>query len=121
MWHGDSLDLLALLPDERVNLILTSPPFALTREKNYGNHPEDEYVAWFESFAEQFHRVLKDDGSLVVDLGGAWLPGSPTRSLYQHRLLINLVDKFEFHLAEDFYWFNRESSIAVETGRNTCS
>jgi DNA modification methylase len=107
MWNGDSLDLLALLPDDRVDLILTSPPFALTREKGYGNHPEDEYVAWFESFAEQFHRVLKDTGSLVIDLGGAWLPGSPTRSLYQYRLLLNLVDKFEFHLAEDFYWFNR--------------
>lgn len=107
MWHGDSLDLMATLPDDRVNLILTSPPFALTREKGYGNHPEAEYLLWFEAFAEQFHRILADDGSLVIDLGGAWQPGFPTRSLYQYQLLIKLVEKYEFHLAEDFYWFNR--------------
>jgi DNA modification methylase len=107
MWRGDSLELLGHLDDNSVNLILTSPPFALTFPKEYGNHPEDEYVAWFNDFAEQFRRILRDDGSLVIDLGGAWLPGSPTRSVYQFRLLLELVDKFEFHLAEDFYWFNR--------------
>ncbi len=107
MYHGDSLELLHSLRDESVNLILTSPPFALTRRKEYGNHPEDEYVRWFETFAEQFKRVLREDGSLVIDLGGAWMLGSPTRSLSQYKLLIALVEKFEFHLAEDFYWFNR--------------
>ncbi|MDG4754603.1 site-specific DNA-methyltransferase [Micromonospora aurantiaca] len=107
MWHGDAIEVLAGIDTGSVNLILTSPPFALTRKKEYGNHPEDEYVGWFEPFAEEFSRILADDGSLVIDLGGAWLPGSPTRSLYQYRLLINLHDKFGFHLAEDFYWFNR--------------
>jgi site-specific DNA-methyltransferase (cytosine-N4-specific) len=107
MWLGDSIRLLADMEDGSVNLILTSPPFALTRQKEYGNHPEDAYISWFEPFAEQFHRVLTADGSLVIDLGGAWLSGSPTRSLYQYRLLLTMVDKFEFHLAEDFYWFNR--------------
>jgi DNA modification methylase len=107
MWLGDSLHLLRQLDDKSVNLVLTSPPFALTYPKKYGNHPEDQYVGWFEQFATEFKRVLRDDGSLVIDLGGAWLSGKPTRSLYQYRLLINLVDKHEFHLAEDFYWFNR--------------
>lgn len=106
MHWGDSLDAMRDMADSSVNLILTSPPFALTRKKEYGNHPEDQYVAWFDSFAREFSRILTDDGSLVIDLGGAWLPGSPTRSLYQYRLLINLVDKHEFHLAEDFYWWN---------------
>lgn len=107
MWCGNSLDLLGHLDEGSVNLILTSPPFALTFPKEYGNHPEDEYLQWFEPFAVEFKRVLADDGSLVVDLGGAWMPGKATRSLYQYRLLIELVDKHEFHLAEDFYWFNR--------------
>lgn len=106
-WHGDSLELLDQLPDESVNLVLTSPPFALTRKKAYGNEPEDEYVAWFRKFAERVKDKLTDDGSFVIDLGGAWLPGSATRSLYQYRLLIELVDVVGFHLAEDFYWFNR--------------
>lgn len=106
-WHGDSLRLLDTLDDGSVNLVLTSPPFALVRQKEYGNEPEDEYVAWFSKFAERVYSKLSDDGSFVIDLGGAWLPGVPTRSLYQYRLLIELVDKLGFHLAEDFYWFNR--------------
>lgn len=106
-WLGDSLELLDSLDDSSVNLVLTSPPFALVRQKEYGNEPEDEYVAWFSKFAERVYDKLADDGSFVIDLGGAWLPGSPTRSLYQYRLLIELVDKLGFHLAEDFYWFNR--------------
>lgn len=107
MWHGDSRDFMADIPDASVNLILTSPPFALTRKKSYGNESEAAYVDWFRNFAVEFHRILAEDGSLVIDLGGAWLPGSPTRSLYQFRLLIDLVDNVGFHLAEDFYWFNR--------------
>lgn len=106
-WHGDSLQMLDSLEDESVNLVCTSPPFALTRQKEYGNEPEDEYVAWFRKFADRVKEKLTDDGSFVIDLGGAWLPGSPTRSLYQYRLLIDLVDRAGFHLAEDFYWFNR--------------
>lgn len=107
MWHGDSLEWLDQLEDDSVNLVLTSPPFALTRQKAYGNQPEAEYVAWFRKFAERVKTKLTDDGSFVIDLGGAWLPGSPTRSLYQYRLLIELVDNCGFHLAEDFYWWNR--------------
>lgn len=106
-WLGDSLELLERLEDDSVNLVCTSPPFALTRQKEYGNEPEDQYVAWFRKFADLVMAKLADDGSFVVDLGGSWLPGSPTRSLYQYRLLIEMVDHAGFRLAEDFYWFNR--------------
>lgn len=106
-WLGDSLELLDTLKDNSVTLTCTSPPFALVRQKEYGNEPESAYVAWFHKFAEKVQRVLTDDGSFVIDLGGAWMPGSATRSLYQYRLLIDLVDQLGFHLAEDFYWFNR--------------
>lgn len=107
MVWGDSQEWLPTLVDSSVSLVLTSPPFALTRKKEYGNHAEDKYVEWFDTYAEQFRRILRDDGSLVIDLGGAWLPGGPTKSLYQYKLLISLVEKHGFHLAEDFYWFNR--------------
>jgi DNA modification methylase len=106
MLHGDSLDALRDMPDGSVNAIVTSPPFALTRAKSYGNKPEDSYIEWFMQFAKQFHRVLSDSGSLVLDLGGAWMPGRPIRSLYQYRLLIALHDQLDFRLAEDFYWHN---------------
>lgn len=106
IYHGDSLDVMAAKPDASVNLIMTSPPFALTRKKDYGNEQEDEYLEWFRAFAVQFHRILKDDGSLVIDLGGAWKPGLPVRSLYHFKLLIMLCEEYGFHLAQEFYWWN---------------
>ena len=106
-YQGDALNLITGIPSDSIQAILTSPPFALKRKKAYGNPPEDEYVEWFFRFSDEFHRVLTDDGSLVIELGGAWLPGSPTRSIYQYELLVALVREGGFHLAEEFYWFNR--------------
>ena len=103
---GDSINLLAALPDASVNLVLTSPPFALQREKEYGNKAQAEYVAWLANFARLVHRKLKDDGSFVLDLGGAYETGTPTRSLYNFRVPIHFCDELGFHLAEDFYWHN---------------
>jgi DNA modification methylase len=103
---GDSRELLAALPDESVALVLTSPPFALRRKKKYGNVDAEKYVEWFRPFAEQVLRVLKDDGSFVIEIGGAWMPAHPTRSVYHYELLIDLVRNVGFHLAQEFFWFN---------------
>lgn len=89
-----------------VDLIMTSPPFGLVRKKSYGNEDADEYCNWFRPFAEGFKRVLKDDGSLVIDIGGAWIPGQPTRSLYHFKLLVMLVEEYGFHLCQEHYWWN---------------
>ncbi len=104
--RGDSLDILAKRKKGSVDLIMTSPPFGLVRQKDYGNVAADDYLVWFKAFAKQFHRVLKDSGSLVIDIGGAWNKGQPTRSLYHFKLLIMLCEEFGFHLAQDFYWWN---------------
>lgn len=103
---GDSLVLLGELPDESVNLVMTSPPFALQRKKEYGNEAQSEYVDWLLEFGKVVYSKLKSDGSFVVDLGGAYEKGTPARSLYNFRVLIRLCDEVGFHLAEDFYWFN---------------
>jgi DNA modification methylase len=103
---GDSLDLLPLLPSASIDLVLTSPPFALQRKKEYGNKDEAAYIDWLTAFGRQVHRVLKDDGSFVLDLGGAYRKGVPARSLYNFRVLIRLCDEVGFYLAEDFYWYN---------------
>jgi DNA modification methylase len=104
---GDSLAVL----EERyapgsVNLIMTSPPFGLVRKKDYGNADANEYVKWFKPFGDLFRKVLRDNGSLVIDIGGAWIPGQPTRSLYHFKLLIMLCEECGFHLAQEFYWWN---------------
>lgn len=103
---GNSLELLEALEDESVNLVVTSPPFALQRKKEYGNEDQAEYIDWFTQFAVLVKKKLKPDGSFVVDFGGAYMKGVPVRSLYNFRVLIKLVDEVGFHLAEDFYWFN---------------
>jgi DNA modification methylase len=92
--------------NDSVNLIITSPPFGLIRKKAYGNEDADAYCDWFRPFAEGFKRVLKKDGSLVIDVGGAWKPGTPTRSLYHYKLLVMLCEEYGFHLAQEHYWWN---------------
>lgn len=103
---GDSLQLLAEMPDGTIDLVMTSPPFALQRQKEYGNKAQHEYVAWLAQFGRLVKDKLKDTGSFVLDLGGAYEPGQPSRSLYPFRVLIEFCDVLGFHLAEDFYWHN---------------
>lgn len=105
---GDSLDVMRLLGNESVSLIVTSPPFPLTfqKKKPYEAVGIEHYVDWFLEFGNQFRRVLKQDGSLVIDIGGVWNKGTPTRSLYQYHLLLGLCEKVGFHFAQDFYWYN---------------
>jgi site-specific DNA-methyltransferase (cytosine-N4-specific) len=103
---ADSLDMLSQLPDNSINLVMTSPPFALQRQKEYGNKDENEYVDWLAEFAKLVYQKLTPDGSFVLDLGGAYRKGHPVRSLYNYRVLIKFCDELGFHLAEEFFWFN---------------
>lgn len=105
-FYGDSIELLKALPDESVNLVMTSPPFALLREKAYGNKSQEEYVLWLAEFAKLVHKKLTKDGSFVLDLGGSYQRGTPARSLYNFRVLMHFCDEIGFFLAQDFYWFN---------------
>src|SRR2546422_8603334 len=103
-YQADAIDVLRRLPSDSISLVLTSPPFALRRKKAYGNVDAQEYVEWFWPFAEQIQRILRPDGSFVMELGGAWNRGSGTRSLFPYELLCRLGKLF--YLAQDFYWYN---------------
>jgi DNA modification methylase len=105
-YRGKAEELLPKLAAESVNLIFTSPPYALHFKKEYGNADQHRYVEWFLGFAAEFKRVLKPNGSLVIDIGGSWQPGHPVRSLCHFEVLIGLVREHGFHLAQEFYWFN---------------
>lgn len=105
-WGDSRAWLFNIAKKSSVDLIVTSPPFGLVRKKTYGNEDADRYCDWFRPFAEGFHRTLKDSGSLVIDIGGAWIPGQPTRSLYHFKLLIMLVEEYGFHLCQEHYWWN---------------
>jgi len=101
---GDSLAGMKKIPPESVDLVFTSPPFALTRKKEYGNEPVERYLEWFIPFCEEIKRILAPAGSFVLDIGGSWIPGAPVRSVYHFEVAIHLSKMF--HLAQDFYWYN---------------
>lgn len=103
---ADSIQFMKCMRDNSVDLVITSPPFALKRKKEYGNEDEDKYVDWFLSFAPDILRILKNDGSFILDLGGAYIPGFPVRSVYMFDLLVRLVKETGFYLAQEFYHYN---------------
>ncbi|MEX5296860.1 site-specific DNA-methyltransferase [Kocuria sp. CPCC 205268] len=103
---GNSLEILAELPADSVDLFVTSPPFPLLRKKAYGNEDQESYVAWLTQFAKLAYNALRPTGSLVIDIGGAYQRGVPIRSLHQYRALLAFVDELGYYLAEEFYWNN---------------
>ena len=103
---SDSLSFMRSLPSSAIDAVITSPPYALHFKKEYGNVNKAKYVEWFLPFATEIKRVLKPDGSLVLNIGGSYNQGSPTRSLYHYKLLIALCDELGFHLAQECFWYN---------------
>jgi DNA modification methylase len=102
----DSREVMTSIDNETVDLVITSPPYALEFQKEYGNKKKWQYVDWFLGFAEQIHRILKPTGSFVLNIGGSFNQGIPTRSLYHFKLLIALCDELGFHLAQECFWYN---------------
>ena len=103
---GNSLELIEMLQDKSISLVVTSPPFALQRKKTYGNEEQEKYVDWLCEFGELVYKKLKEDGSFVIDIGGAYEKGEPSYSLYQFKTLIRMCEEIGFKLAQPFYWHN---------------
>lgn len=103
---ADALDVLKSIPDNSVNLTLTSPPYALHFKKEYGNAEKADYIRWLLPFAKEIFRILSEDGSFVLNIGGSYIKGQPTRSLYHFKLLIALVEEIGFYLAQECFWYN---------------
>lgn len=105
-YAGDSLPWLRSIPDSSIDLVLTSPPYALEFKKEYGNVAKAKYVEWLKPFGAEIYRVLKPDGSFVLNIGGSYNSGSPTRSLYHFKALLMLCEDIKFHLAQECFWHN---------------
>lgn len=106
MYCADSLQLMRCLPADSIDLVVTSPPYALHFKKEYGNADQADYVDWLLPFAAEIKRIIKPSGSFVLNLGGAWQPGAPVRSLYHFRVVIALCDLLGYNLAQEFFWYN---------------
>jgi len=109
---GDSTELLnSEFGDEykgKVQLILTSPPFPLNNKKSYGNLTGEKYKEWFAGLANQFSKLLTDDGSIVIELGNSWMPKRPIQSLLHLESLIAFVNqpKSGLRLCQQFISYN---------------
>jgi site-specific DNA-methyltransferase (cytosine-N4-specific) len=90
----------------KVNLLLTSPPFPLNRQKSYGNLTGLDYVDWLAGLAPRFATLLAVDGSLVIEIGNAWEPGRPTMSTLPVEALLALKRRGDLHLCQEFVVHN---------------
>lgn len=103
--QGDCLTALKDLPDGSVDLIVTSPPYADQRKHTYGGIKPDAYVEWFLPRAEEFARVLSDDGSFVLNIKEKTVDGQ--RHLYVMKLLIALVEEQNWKMIDDYAWHKK--------------
>ena len=93
--------------DEPVHLVLTSPPYALARPRDYGNPGRDEYVDWLCSCLEPVVARLVPGGSLFLNVSNdIFEAGSPARSLYRERLVIALHERLGLHKMDEWIWHN---------------
>lgn len=106
IYLGDSKDQLKLLPDNSVDLIVTSPPYADQRKSTYGGIHPDKYVEWFLPISEQLLRVLKPTGTFILNIKEKVVKGE--RSTYVLELII-AMRKQGWLWTEEFIWHKKNS------------
>jgi len=110
MLHGKSDEILTDGPlgqlEGKINLVFTSPPFPLNRKKRYGNETGEAYIEWLCAFGPLFKKMLTPDGSIVIEMGNSWEPGSPVMSTLALRALLEFQENNELHLCQEFVWYN---------------
>jgi site-specific DNA-methyltransferase (adenine-specific) len=106
MFLGDSKEQLKLLPDNSVDLIVTSPPYADQRKSTYGGIHPDNYVEWFLPISEQLLRVLKPTGTFILNIKEKVVEGE--RSTYVMELII-AMRKQGWLWTEEFIWHKKNS------------
>jgi len=104
LYLGDCEEILKTLPDNSVDLIFTSPPYADQRKKTYGGIHPDDYVDWFLPKAEQMLRVLKPTGTFVLNIKEKVVNGE--RSTYVIELIIEMR-KQGWLWTEEFIWHKK--------------
>lgn len=90
----------------KVDLIFTSPPYPLKKKKKYGNKVGEEYLQWLRGLAPKLTALLKPTGSLVIELGNAWVPGVPEMSTLPLRSLLAFQEAAELKLCQHIVWHN---------------
>ena len=103
---GDCESLLKNLPDNTVDLIVTSPPYADQRTSTYGGISPDHYVQWFLPKADEFFRILKPTGSFILNIKERVVDGE------RHTYVMELVMAMRKHgwfWIEEYLWHKKNS------------
>lgn len=103
---GDCVEALAAFPDESVDLIFTSPPYADQRKHTYGGVAPDHYVEWFLPRAQQFRRVLKPKGTFILNIKERVVDGE--RHTYVLDLILRMREQ-GWLWTEEFIWHKKNS------------
>jgi DNA modification methylase len=88
LYHGDCIEVMASLPAESVDAIITSPPYAEQRKSTYGGIPVDEYPAWTVTWMTEAKRLLKPDGSVILNISPFKTGGQLSDYVLRTRLAI---------------------------------
>lgn len=104
--QGDCEDILKEFPDDSVDFIFTSPPYADQRKRTYGGIKPNEYVDWFLPKAEQFKRVLKPTGTFVLNIKERVVNGE--RHTYVIELILQLREQ-GWLWTEEYMWHKKNS------------
>lgn len=105
---GDCLEVMGAMEADSVDLIFTSPPYAMMRRKTYGGVEADEYVGWFMPIAEQMMRVLKPQGSFILNIKEHVEEGE--RHPYVLELILEMR-KAGWRWTEQYIWLKNASPI----------
>jgi site-specific DNA-methyltransferase (adenine-specific)/site-specific DNA-methyltransferase (cytosine-N4-specific) len=106
LYLGDSKEVLKTIPDNSVDLIVTSPPYADQRKNTYGGIHPNKYVDWFLPIGEQLLRVLKPSGTFILNIKERVVNGE--RSTYVIELILEMR-KLGWLWTEEFIWHKKNS------------
>ena len=109
VYNGDSFILLSnveLFPDNSVNLIVTSPPYADKRKNSYKGIESSKYVEWFLPITNQIKRILKDNGSFILNIKEH--PSNGERETYVLELILEMK-KQGWYWIEEYCWYKKNS------------
>jgi len=102
--QGDCLEVLKKFPDNCIDLIVTSPPYADNRKKSYKGVPIGQYVEWFLPISDQLRRVLKPEGSFVLNIKERSVNGE--RQTYVLELILSMKEQ-GWLWTEEYIWHKK--------------
>lgn len=106
IYQGDCEEVIARnIPQNSVNLIITSPPYANQREGLYGGVHPDKYVEWFMPKAQVFEQSLCEDGSFILNIKEKAVNGE--KHPYVYELVLSLRKEQGWRLVDEYCWHKK--------------